>query len=156
LRQFLDALSLQIDDTYESRLQGLIHNVWELRDKYIDALLGITPLESLIAAHAIQPLTPGQLEMTKLLIRAQYERLRMFSSDAWFFYDLDRIEPFNALKYAAHATSLVEQATGEDPSADIMDIIAPAHSQVSGVSGEMAFLGFLKKFENLARNTPFI
>lgn len=156
LRQFLDALALQIDNTYESRLQGLIHNVWELRDKYIDALLGITPLESLIAAHAIQHLTPGQLEMTKLLIRAQYERLRMFSSDAWFFYDLDRIEPFNALKYAAHATSLVEQATGEDPSADIMDIIAPAHSQVSGVSGEMAFLGFLKKFENLARNTPFI
>jgi hypothetical protein len=75
----------------------------------------------------------------------------MFSSDAWFFYDLDRIEPLNALKYAAHATSLTEQATGKDPSDGLVRIIAKAHSELSGLTGDMAFLGFLKKFEKLTR-----
>jgi hypothetical protein len=75
----------------------------------------------------------------------------MFSSDAWFFYDLDRIEPLNSLKYAAHAVSLAEQATGQDASDGLVRIISQAHSELSGLTGDMAFLGFLKKFENLTR-----
>ncbi len=89
--------------------------------------------------------------MVKLLVEAQFERLRMFSSDAWFFYDLDRIEPLNALKYAAHAASLVEKATGQDPSDGLITIISEAKSEISSLTGDLAFLGYLKKFENLSR-----
>lgn len=151
LREFMDQLAASIDAIYHARLQPLIIDPWTLRDQYVDILLGITSIESLIAKHAFGQLTPGQQTMAALLINAQYERLRMFSSDAWFFYDLDRIEPLNALKYAAHAASLVEAATGQDPSDGLVRIIAEAHSELSGLTGDMAFLGFLKKFEKLSR-----
>jgi len=152
LREFLDGLAQAIDAIYESRLQGLIRDPWALRDEYVSVLLGATTADSLIASHAAQSLTPGQQAMVKLLIEAQFERLRMFSSDAWFFYDLDRIEPLNALKYAAHAASLVEQAAGQDPSDGLVPVISQAHSELSGLTGDMAFLGYLKKFENLTRH----
>jgi len=71
----------------------------------------------------------------------------MFSSDAWFFFDLDRIELLNALKYAAHAAGLVEQATGHNSTEGVVAILAQAHSEVSSMSGDIAFLGYLKSFE---------
>ncbi len=151
LRQFMTQLAGAIDKVYESRLNSLIRDPWLLRNEYSAVLLGSEKIEDLILNHAANSLTPGQISMVKLLVEAQFERLRMFSSDAWFFFDIDRIEPLNALKYAAHATNLVEQATGQDPSDGLISIINEARSELSGLTGEMAFLGYLKKFENLMR-----
>jgi len=151
LRQFLTQLADSIDVIYESRLNNVIRDPWLLRDEYSAVLQGSENIDDLIQRHASRSLTPGQSAMAKLLVQAQFERLRMFSSDAWFFFDLDRIEPLNALKYAAHAANLVEQATGQDPSDGLISIISQARSELSGLTGEMAFLGYLKKFENLLR-----
>lgn len=151
LREFMDGLAGSIDALYENQLRNIIDDPWGLRDEYVDCLLGIRTPDDLIRSHATASLTPGQQSIAKLMILAQYERLRMFSSDAWFFYDLDRIEPLNAIKYAAHAVSLAEQATGQDPSDGLVRIISQAHSELSGLTGDMAFLGYLKKFEKLTR-----
>ena len=151
LRLFLNQLAESIDAVYESRLNHVIRDPWLLLDEYSAVLQDSENIDELIQRHASRELTPGQSAMAKLLIQAQFERLRMFSSDAWFFFDLDRIEPLNALKYAAHATNLVEQATGQDPSNGLISIISQARSELSGLTGEMAFLGYLKKFENLLR-----
>jgi alpha-amylase/alpha-mannosidase (GH57 family) len=151
LREFMDGLANTIDTLYENQLRSIIDDPWALRSEYVDCLLGIGNTDDLIRRHAITQLTPGQHSVAKLLIQTQYERLRMFSSDAWFFFDLDRIEPLNALKYAAHAVSLAEQATGKDPSDGLVRIISQARSELSGLTGEMAFLGYLKKFEKLTR-----
>jgi hypothetical protein len=151
LRQFLDKLANSIDAIYDTRLNSLIYDPWALRDDYVAVLLSSEKIETLVLRHASQALTPGQTTMVKLLVEAQFERLRMFSSDAWFFFDLDRIEPLNALKYAAHAANLVEQATGQDPSDGLISIISQARSELSGLTGDMVFLGYLKKFENLLR-----
>jgi alpha-amylase/alpha-mannosidase (GH57 family) len=151
LRQFLDKLANSIDAIYDTRLNSLIYDPWALRDDYVAVLLNSEKIDTLVLRHASQALTPGQTTMVKLLVEAQFERLRMFSSDAWFFFDLDRIEPLNALKYAAHAANLVEQATGQDPSDGLISIISQARSELSGLTGDMVFLGYLKKFENLLR-----
>ena len=151
LRQFLDRLSDAIDAIYESQLKELIRDPWALRNAYADVLTGTENNESIIQNYASITLTPGQIFIVKLLLEAQYERLRMLSSDAWFFFDLDRIEPLNALKYAAHAANLVEQATGQDPSNGLIPLISKARSELSGLTGDMAFLGYLKKFETLVR-----
>ncbi|MBM3138565.1 MAG: DUF3536 domain-containing protein, partial [Chloroflexi bacterium] len=146
-----DGLAVALDALYVDQMQTIVDDPWALRDEYVDCLLGTQTTDDLIRAHATTELTPGQQSIAKLMIQSQYERLRMFSSDAWFFFDLDRIEPLNALKYAAHAVSLAEQATGKDPSDGLVRIIAQAHSELSGLTGDMAFLGFLKKFEKLTR-----
>ena len=147
VREFMNGLAEAVDNVYETRLQDLVREPWELRDAYVDVLLGTQTMEELIDAHAKQVLTPGQKSVVRLLLEAQYDRLRMFSSDAWFFYDLDRIELLNAMKYAAHAAGLVEQATGNNPATGIIEILAQAHSEVSSLSGDIAFLGYLKSFE---------
>jgi alpha-amylase/alpha-mannosidase (GH57 family) len=151
LREFMDGLAGSIDALYENQLRNIIDDPWGLRDEYVECLLGNKTIDDLIRNHASANLTPGQQSIAKLMIQAQHERLRMFSSDAWFFFDLDRIEPLNALKYAAHAVSLAEQATGQDPSDGLVRIISQAHSELSGLTGDMAFLGYLKKFEKLSR-----
>ena len=151
LREFLDKMAAEIDSIYESHLSGWVRDVWVLRDAYIEVLLGDISLDVLIAQHAARELAPGQIAIVKLLLEAQYERLRMFSSDAWFFYDLDRIEPLNALKYASHAAGLVEGATGIDPSRELIGIASRARSDVSSLTADIMFLGFLKKFETLFR-----
>lgn len=154
LRQFLDALCNAIDEIYEDRLADLVHDPWALRDQYVEVLLGNMELEQIIDANRKKDLDGSGMQFVKIMLRAEFERLRMLSSDAWFFYDLDRIEPLNALKYAAHAASLVESATGADPSNGLVSIIAQAKSERSGVTGDMAFLGFLKKFEKLGDQEP--
>ena len=147
VREFMNGLAEAIDAEYEAHLKDLIRNPWGLRDAYVDVLLGKITTADLITAHSAQTLTPGQQSLVRLLLKAEYDRLRMFSSDAWFFYDLDRIETLNALKFAAHAAGLVEQATGTNPAYGVIDILAQAHSEVSSLTGDVAFLGYLKKFE---------
>ncbi len=155
LREFMNFLSESIDTIYESSLDDLIPDVWKLRDEYVDALLNQKKAEEIIRENAFDDLDEMEISQIETLLSAQFERLRMFSSDAWFFYDIDRIEPINALKYAAHASSLVELATGIDPSDDLTEILIKAKSEVSSVTGEMAFLGFLKKFEKvIGENWP--
>jgi len=143
----MNGLADAIDREYEAHLQNLIRDPWELREAYVDVLLGNRVLDEVIAEHAAPTLTPGQQALVRLLLEAEYDRLRMFASDAWFFYDLDRIELLNTLKYAAHAAGLVEQATGHNPTEGVVDILAQAHSEVSSMSGDIAFLGYLKSFE---------
>jgi len=147
VREFMNGLANAIDYAFETRLQDLIREPWKLRDAYVDVLLGIQTVEELINAHARQTLTPGQKSLIRLLLEAECDRLRMFSSDAWFFFDLDRIEMLNALRYAAHAAGLVEQATGANPAYGVIGILAQAHSEVSSLTGDIAFLGYLKSFE---------
>ncbi|NMB61597.1 MAG: DUF3536 domain-containing protein [Chloroflexi bacterium] len=147
VRDFLNALADAIDSVFENHLHNLIRDGWKLRDEYVDVLLGSTSVEELIDQHANQQLTPGQRSLVRLLLEAEHDRLCMFSSDAWFFFDLDRIELLNTLKYAAHAAGLVEQATGTNPATGIIDILAQAHSEVSSLTGDIAFLGYLKNFE---------
>jgi alpha-amylase/alpha-mannosidase (GH57 family) len=147
LRNFLNALCNAIDGVYERQLADLIHDPWALRNQYIEVLFENQSQGEIIQSNRKVNLDESQLHLIKTLLQAQFERLRMLSSDAWFFYDLDRIEPLNALKYAAHAVSLVEKATGIDTSENLIPIIAEARSEISSVTGDICFLGFLKKFE---------
>jgi len=151
VRDFLDGLAIEIDSLYETYLHDLVRDPWELRDAYVDVLLGTTRVDDLLAAHAVTPLDPHQKTLAATFLQVQFDRLRMFSSDAWFFYDLDRIETLNALKYAAHATGLVEKITGSNPCEGVIEILSKAHSEVSSLTGDVAFLGYLKKFEMLEK-----
>jgi hypothetical protein len=66
-------------------------------------------------------LTSDQLRRIHLLLEAQRERQRMFTSCGWFFEDFDRIEPKNNVAYAAQAVRLVRLATG----VDLSEVVSP-------------------------------
>ncbi len=147
LRDFLDGLCTAIDKVYEELAPSLVPDPWQLRDSYAQVITGETSISDFIQANAKKTLTEQESSLLGHLLAAQHERLRMLSSDAWFFYDLDRIEPLNALKYAAHATYLTRLACGRNVSEELLPIISRAHSQLSGLHGDMAFLSYLSRFE---------
>ena len=54
------------------------------------------------------------MQTIQILLAAQYERQRVFTSCGWFFDDFGRIEPQNNVAYAAQAVWLTYLATGVD------------------------------------------
>jgi len=147
LREFLSGLCEAIDKVYEEISGGLLEDPWQARDDYAQVLTDKVNPNDFVRAHAKKDLSIDQTNMLKNLLAAENERLRMLSSDAWFFYDMDRIEPLNALKYAAHATYLTRLASGKDVSEALLPIISRAQSKASGLHGDMAFLSYLSRFQ---------
>ena len=111
-RQSFDNLGEELDGVYASFTRSLWIDPWRLRNRYIEVILGQTPVEQLIRDGAGRALTSEQDRSLRLLLRAQYERQRMFTSCGWFFEDFSRIEPKNNVAYAVQAAHLTRLATG--------------------------------------------
>jgi len=147
LRRFLDKLALALDENYFVFTEKYIRDPWQLRDAYIDVLLGLVSIEDLIRNYAKQSVDENEVGMITRMLESQYERLRMHSSDAWFFFDFASIEPLNGLKYAAHAVWLVRSITGEDVSVNLLSELAKAVSVESEITGDVAFHTALALYE---------
>lgn len=139
LREFLDKLADAIDKKYFNYANQFVTDPWSLREGYIDVLLRKKTVSSLIKSFLLKSIGDEELVNLQYLLEAEFERLRMHSSDAWFFFDFDSIEPLNGLKYAAHAVWLVEQAIGENLSQPLCSILAGAKDKTSGLTGDVAF-----------------
>lgn len=63
----------------------------------------------------------------KLLVMQELS-LASFASCAWFFDDIGRIEPENALSFALRSMDLLQQTGGPDPLPGMLDILASATS----------------------------
>lgn len=143
LREFLTRLGEEIDKVYEEVMSTMVSDPWTIRDEYAEVIVnGVDPVEFMLKYTKSKSLSKATM-----MLAAQRERLRMLSSDAWFFDDLDGIEPLNALKYAAHATYLTRLVSGKNISDFYLQILSQAHSQHSGLHGDMAFLSYLSRFE---------
>jgi hypothetical protein len=114
LRRAFDRLAAEMDALYLEATQPLFKDPWQLRNRYIHVWLGQMSLAALLSETTHNTLTSGQVRRISLLLEAQRERQRMFTSCGWFFEDLDRIEPKNNLAYAAQAVRLARLATGVD------------------------------------------
>ncbi len=114
LRCTLDELAGRIDAIYAETLQPYIVDPWELRHRLIHVVLGRQSAGDLIQESAKRRLPHETTTRIGLLLEAQWQRQRMFTSCGWFFDDFDRIEPKNNIAYAAQAIALTHQATGVD------------------------------------------
>jgi alpha-amylase/alpha-mannosidase (GH57 family) len=112
LRLALNRLAETLDQIYTDQVAALGLDPWQLRDAYIDVILGKRTLADLLPVA----LPADELERVQLLLEAQRERQRMFTSCGWFFESFKRIEPRNNIAYAARAIQLTAQATDEDVS----------------------------------------
>jgi hypothetical protein len=139
LRRAFDQIAVAIDSQYLDVLSQYTPDPWELRHNYYRVLTGEED-----AAAYIQRLLGGSLpvedvERIRLLLQAQYERQRMFTSCGWFFDDLDRIEPRNNVSYAAQAVWLTFQATGLDLTSQALSWLLPVKSWRSGLRADLIF-----------------
>jgi hypothetical protein len=110
LRDALNWLAEEIHTIYQREAAGLFDDVWEARNQYDPA-----------GEHE------GASQRARELLELERHSLLLFTSCAWFFDDLARIEPVQVLKYAARAIEL----TGPDAArleAELVHRLAAAKS----------------------------
>ncbi|MBG0788370.1 MAG: DUF3536 domain-containing protein [Anaerolineaceae bacterium] len=139
LRQSMKKLADEIDRAYDDYLSPLTGQIWELRDAYIRVLFGEISLSELFLRCIPETLAPETAAKVGMLLAAQYERQRMFTSCGWFFEHFHRIEPQNNIAYAAQAVWLTEKATGIDLRTTAMEVFKQVKDERTGLRGDTVF-----------------
>jgi len=114
LRRALDNLSRDIDEIYADVVRRRDASPWHIRDDYIQVVLGAMDKDAFLKRHSLHFTSRVIQQRILNLLRAQLHRQRMFTSCAFFFEDLERIETRYAIANAVQAMALVYYATGDD------------------------------------------
>ncbi len=152
LRLAFERLSNELDRLYLDVAGKFFTDPWDLRNRYIHVLLGEIKFENLANQMSVVSLTSDQLMRVHLLLEAQRERQRMFTSCGWFFEDFDRIEPRNNVAYAAQAVWLARLATGVDLEPDINAYLKRVRSAMTGLSADTVFSNHLRRAELVSQS----
>lgn len=137
LRESLNWLRDQAAARYEEASHPLLREPWAARDASIDVLLDRSPatVDAFLAEHGRGALTPEQRVRALALLEQQRHAMLMFSSDAWFFDDLARVEPVQALRSAARVAELTHGLTGDDLEPGFIQRLAAARSNDAAEGG---------------------
>ncbi|MBM3939646.1 MAG: DUF3536 domain-containing protein [SAR202 cluster bacterium] len=116
LRDALDWLRDQIAPAYEAQAATLLRESWAARDAYVDVVVrrDEASLTRFLRYHAGHVLTDGERSRVLRLLEMQRHAMLMFASDAWFFDDLARVEPVQAMRHAARVIELARDELGLD------------------------------------------
>lgn len=112
LREGLEWLANELHEIFESEGKDLfVEDPWIVRDKYGTVISGSEAKALTFVAASISRRNDGaRVERAAELLEMEDASLRMFTSCAWFFDDLARIETIQVLKYAAFAIELSHDA----------------------------------------------
>jgi alpha-amylase/alpha-mannosidase (GH57 family) len=112
LRGAFDRLAEEMDTLYEEEVEGWMTDPWQLRDGYIQVMLGEMEGRRFLAQQSSGKLTEEKAKRILTLLEAQCYRQAMYTSCGFFFEDLSRLEPRYVIAYAAKAIHLVKEAIG--------------------------------------------
>lgn len=139
LRWGLDKLAESLDHQYQIYMRQFTRRIWQLRNAYIHVMLGQLAIEDLLDQYISRSLTKTEIKLIGMLLAAQYERQRIFTSCGWFFDQFHRIEPQNNLAYAAQAVWLTKQVTGIDLRPKALALLRKVKDQRTGLRGDTVF-----------------
>ncbi len=114
LRAALTTLADQLDGVFEEGLTGLVRDPWQMRDDYIQVVLGLVRGPQFVNRYALRALTTAQTGRVLSLLRTQLLRQRMYASCTFFFEELTRPEPRYAIANAVRAIQIAQRAMGVD------------------------------------------
>jgi alpha-amylase/alpha-mannosidase (GH57 family) len=127
-RPLRDALDLLRDagiEVFERRGAAVLHDPWAARDAYVDVVLGARSVDDFAAEHVRDG--EGLVEALTLL-EQQRHALLMYTSCAWFFWDLAGLETVQCLRYAARALDLLAELDEPVPVDAFFATLAEAES----------------------------
>ena len=139
LRWGLERLAEDLDHVYQVYMGNYTRRKWQLRNAYIHVLLGELTLKELFDQHINQTISDQEIQKIGILLAAQYERQRIFTSCGWFFDNFHRIEPQNNIAYAAQAVWLTNHATGKNLGPKAISLLKNVKDQRTGLRGDTIF-----------------
>ncbi len=156
LRMALNQISGRLDEIYESEISRINQDPWELRNQYIYVVLGVSKLEDFCRLHFLNCEDGQKLNWIRGLLESQVARQKMFTSCGWFFDEFNRLEPKYNIGYAARATILIEQATGQNLADDFAEILRGVKSNRNEINGFDVFMEYYNRGrKNLSNNLLF-
>jgi hypothetical protein len=129
LRDALDLLRDAGAEVFERRGAAVFHDAWGARDAYVDVVLGARTIDDFVAEHV----RGGADRVVALtLLEQQRHALLMYTSCAWFFWDLAGLETVQCLRYAARALDLLGELGEPPPLDEFLAALAAAESNQPG------------------------
>jgi len=144
-RRALDNLAAAIDDYFEVAGGELLRDPWAARNDYIQVRQGYEPVAQLLDRHASHQLDDAEQARAAAFLEAQYYRLLMYTSCAFFFEEFARIEPSNAIAYAARALDYHKAATGVDLQENFLAELRRIRGRASEMNGEQIYRYLARK-----------
>lgn len=132
LRQALELVRDRVQAHFDQAGGRVFHHPQEALETYGRVQAGsmtTAAFESSLCLTGTDPLTRNQA--WKLLDMIRWS-LASFASCAWFFEDLGRIEPLNALTFALRALQLCRQTGGPEVEAELLLLLAQAQANEPG------------------------
>ncbi|MBU1229381.1 MAG: DUF3536 domain-containing protein [Proteobacteria bacterium] len=114
LREGLRAVKARMDGHYQELGQTLFQDPDAAVVQYGRVLAGLMDAAAFEQTHFQKGLAPAERDAAWKLLTMQKWALSSFASCAWFFDDLGRIEPLNALTFALRAMGLGQRTGMED------------------------------------------
>lgn len=148
LRQAFNEIAYVLDEHYEHTMGEYFSDPWEVRHQFIQVLLRQVKLEEWVQELSKRSLKSEDIRKISLLLSAQFERQRIFTSCGWFFEDFDRIEPRNNVAYSAQAVWLTYLATGVDLTSKAMGWLRQVKSWRTGLRGDVVFSQYLQRLRS--------
>jgi alpha-amylase/alpha-mannosidase (GH57 family) len=139
LRRAMDNLACDLDLALRCFTEKRDIDPWPLRDRYIAVVTGQMEGPDFLKAQGLGHMPRIDQERLLWLLEAQYYRQRMYASCAFFFDDLDRLEPRYAIANGIRALALTLYATGEDLSRSFRRDLSLAVSGKTGRTGADIF-----------------
>jgi len=130
LRRGMEELAAGLHEVFEREGAEFFADVWKARNEYGSEVGGWRweqtsgRSERGVPTSDLRP--PTDVRALELL-ELQRNALRLFTSCAWFFDDVDRLEPLQVMRYAARAIELAGDA-GPALEARLLDTLALAKS----------------------------
>jgi hypothetical protein len=128
LRTALERLSHHSHHVFEREGRTLFReDPWEVRDRYGDVVANNgDAIEQFARRELPSDATDQQVQRARELLELERATMRTFTSCAWFFDDVDRIEVRQVLRYAARCIELSGHASRLMP--EFVQWLAPATS----------------------------
>ena len=136
LRNAMDWLQNQLINIFENEIGKFVHNPWDARNDYINTILDTSDdtLDNFLAKHSDRKLS-GKDEATIIkLLEMQKYAMFMYTSCAWFFDDISRIETVQVMSCAARAMELANDISGVSFQKDFCNILKQAQSNIPAFS----------------------
>ncbi len=114
LRHGLDAVRAVVARVFEQFGRCHLVDPWAARDAYIAVILGTETLDAFMVRHLCEG---GSSDVAHQLLQMQCHALAMYTSCAWFFDDIARLETVLVLKHAARCLHVLT-ALGHGDAAD--------------------------------------
>jgi alpha-amylase/alpha-mannosidase (GH57 family) len=132
LREALDWLRDELGLRCEVKTEGLLSNLWQARDAYIDAVLDRSghTVDEFLEKQSGRKLDEAEKVSALKLLEIQRHAMLMYTSCGWFFDELSGIETVQVIQYAGRAIQLAQELLEDQIESKFLDLLSHAKSNI--------------------------